>query len=285
MLETPHADSDDIRMMPNYFMAYTITNRDIENLTLNGGKIEQMAGWENGIDASKFVNAGRSLGSNEDIEGIYYASALYSGAEDSVLQAWYYNMADISNLFYIEAAREFFTRSSHIVAGLQLDRAVGDGRELLGKIDSFTWGASLQVNFKRLDLAATAAYNKEEGSGGAFGSLGGGPFFTSLEDQTMDAVGTKGRAWVAGLSHDFSGSGAEGLSVEAFYGSFKANKSALYDTTETDLTLTYEISDRLTVTAAYALIDDKTVSDNDYSQFRVVAKYGFFTAPQNRLNR
>ena len=32
-LDTPHADSDDIRMMPNYFEAYSITNTDIDNFT------------------------------------------------------------------------------------------------------------------------------------------------------------------------------------------------------------------------------------------------------------
>ncbi|BBG66387.1 hypothetical protein NNO_1684 [Hydrogenimonas sp.] len=274
MIDTPHADSDDIRMMPNYFTAYTVTNRDIEDVTLTAGKIEQMAGWENGVDASKFVNVGRSFGSAEDTDGIFFLSALYAGLEDSVLQAWYYDISDIARVLYIEAAHEFYTGPAHTVVGLQLDRAKGEGRELLGETDSLTWGLSIQVNFKKSGLGLIGAYNRENGEG-AFGSLGGGPFFTSLEDQTLDAVGAKGRAWIAGISYDFSNIGIEGLYAETVYGSFRADDAALYETGETDLSVSYNLSDRLSVTAAYAFIDDKTASNEDYSQFRLIANYNF----------
>ena len=63
ILDTPHADSDDIRMIPNYFEAYTVSNNDIEDLTLMAGFINRMAGWENGVDASKFVKISETLGS------------------------------------------------------------------------------------------------------------------------------------------------------------------------------------------------------------------------------
>jgi len=77
-LDTPHADSDDIRMIPNYFEAYTIKNTDIDDLTLSAGFIDKMAGWENGINSPKFVDVGETLGVNK-IDGIYYASASYEG--------------------------------------------------------------------------------------------------------------------------------------------------------------------------------------------------------------
>ncbi len=274
MLDTPHADSDDIRMMPNYFTAYTITNSDIESVTLTVGKIEQMAGWENGIDASRFVNVGRSFGAAEPNDGIYFASALYAGPEDRVIQAWYYDITDIADLFYIEAAHELYGRNTHTVIGLQLDRATGKGRKLLGETDSLTWGISAQVSFKEIGLVATGAYNRDSGSG-AFGSLGGGPFFTSLEDQTLDAVGAKGRAWIAGVSYDFSNSGVEGMESRLSFGSFKADESSLYETFETDIAIAYEISESLNITAAYAFVDDKTEDNEDYSQFRFIADYNF----------
>ncbi len=274
MIDTPHADSDDIRMMPNYFTAYTITNTDMQGVTLRAGKIEQMAGWENGIDASKFVNVGSSFGAAESNDGIYFASALYAGTEDSVIQAWYYDITDIADLFYLEAAYEFYTRNTHTVIGLQLDRATGKGRKLLGKTDSLTWGISAQVSFKKIGLGITGAYNRDSSSG-AFGSLGGGPFFTSLEDQTLDAVGAKGRAWIAGVSYDFSNRGVEGLESSLSFGSFKADESALYETFETDIGIAYEISNSMNFTAAYAFVDDRTANNEDYSQFRFIANYNF----------
>ncbi len=275
LIDTPHADSDDIRMMPNYFMAYTLTNTDIEALTLTAGKIGRMAGWENGGDASKFLNIGRAFGAAEETDGIYFASALYSGWDESVLQAWLYRISDIANLLYLEAARELYTEKSHTVIGIQYEKAAGSGRELLGTIDSSTWGVTAQMRLLQSGLLFTAAFNRASGAGGAFGSLGGGPFFTSLEDQTLDAIGTAGRAWIAGVSYDFSQFGIEGLEAGTAYGSFRADDSSVYNTAETDLTLTYELSDALSLTAACAFVNDKTLLDTDYTQFRFVANYNF----------
>lgn len=72
-VETPHANSDDNRMMPNYFEAYTISNTDIQDVILNAGFITEMAGAGNVIDTSKFVKMGETLGiQNEEIDGLYY---------------------------------------------------------------------------------------------------------------------------------------------------------------------------------------------------------------------
>ena len=275
MLDTPHADSDDIRMMPNYFMAYTLENRSVDGLTLSLGKIEQMAGWENGVDAPKFVNVALSYGSDKSNDGIYYASAIYEVGEEGVAQAWYYKISDIADLFYLEAATELFAAAAHTVVGIQFDRATGSGDKLLGEVDSSTWGVSLLTRFLDCGFSIYAAYNKDFGETGAFGSLGGGPFFTSLEDQTLDAIGTKGRAWSASAIYDFADLGFEGFNGSLSYGSFKANDSTLYDTTETDITLSYDLSDKLDVTLAYALIDDRTASNDDFAQVRFIARYNF----------
>jgi len=63
-LDTPHADSDDIRMIPNFFEAYTISNNDIKDLTLSAGYINRMAGWENAVNARKFIDVGETIASN-----------------------------------------------------------------------------------------------------------------------------------------------------------------------------------------------------------------------------
>ncbi|MCF6201961.1 MAG: OprD family porin [Hydrogenimonas sp.] len=275
MLDTPHADSDDIRMMPNYFMAYTLTDRSVERLTLAAGKIEQMAGWENGVDAKKFVNVALSYGAAKSSDGIYYASLLYEAGEESVVQAWYYKIRDIADLVYLEAATELYAQVAHTVAAIQFDRATGSGDKLIGNIDSSTWGVSLLTRFLDSGLSIYAAYNRENGETGAFGSLGGGPFFTSLEDQTLDAIGGKGRAWSATAIYDLTALGFEGLNASFSYGSFRADDSALYDTAETDITLSYDISERVDMTLACAIINDKTILNNDYIQIRLIAKYNF----------
>ena len=274
MIDTPHADSDDLRMMPNYFMAYMLTNRDIEGLTLTLGQIDQMAGWENGIDAKKFVSVEKVLGADEKTDGIWLASAAYEGFENLSLQAWYYRMSDIADVIYLEAGYELPTDIATFTFGAQYDTAKESGNELLGKIDSATWGVSVEAGFEN-GLTLLAAYNADDGDTGAFGSLGGGPFFTSLEDQTLDAVGQKGDAWIAGAGYDFSALGLEGLKVGAVYGAFEADKSEEYETDEIDIAAEYAIGVRLTATLAYAIVDDKTDANEDYDQFRVILNYNF----------
>jgi hypothetical protein len=274
MIDTPHADSDDIRMMPNYFMAYMLTNRDIEGLTLTLGQIDQMAGWENGIDAKKFVSVEKVLGADEKTAGIWLFSAAYEGFKNLSLQAWYYRMSDIADVIYLEAGYELPTDIATFTFGAQYDTAKESGDELLGEIDSATWGVSVEAGFEN-GLTLLAAYNADNGDTGAFGSLGGGPFFTSLEDQTLDAIGQKGDAWIAGAGYDFSARGLEGLKGGAVYGAFEADKSEAYETDEIDIAAEYAIGERLTATLAYAIVDDKTDANEDYDQFRVILNYNF----------
>ncbi|WP_456322871.1 OprD family outer membrane porin [Hydrogenimonas sp.] len=280
-VDTPHADSDDIRMMPNYFMAYLLTNTDIGGLTLTLGKIDQMAGWENGVNARKFVSVEKTLEANmekdfqgKSTNGIYLASAVYEGIENLSLQAWYYDIDDIADVVYLEAGYEIPTDFATLSFALQYDTASDRGDKLTGDIDSSTWGVSAEAGFEN-GLTLTAAYNSDNGDTGAFGSLGGGPFFTSLEDQTIDAIGQKGDAWIVGAGYDFAGLGLEGLNVGVVYGSFEADDIDAYEVTETDIAAEYALGERLTATLAYAIVDDKTNKNEDYDQLRFILSYNF----------
>ena len=204
ILDTPHADSDDIRMMPNYFETYTITNTDIDNLTLSAGFIDKMAGWENRVNSADFVDVGETLGVNK-IDGIYYAAASYEGIKDLSLSLWYYHYSDIADVVYAEAGYSYtFLQDTTFTLGLQYDGSHQTGEALLGKQDADTYGISIEGNFADIGVTVLAAYNQDNGDTGAMGlSLGGGAFFTSMEDQTLDALGTAGSAWIIGAAYDF----------------------------------------------------------------------------------
>jgi len=121
-----------------------------------------------------------------------------------------------------------------------------------------------------------AAYNRDNGETGAMGlSLGGGPFFTSMEDQTLDAIEAPGRAWLLGGGYHFSAIGIEGLNVGIAYGNFKAEDASQYESHELDAIIEYSFNDKLSLTAAFASVDFKTVKQKDYDQFRLIANYGF----------
>ena len=106
-------------------------------------------------------------------------------------------------------------------------------------------------------------------------SLGGGAFFTSMEDQTLDAIGSSGKAWMAGAGYHFEAIGIDGLIAAIAYGDFKADKSSLYESNEIDAIIDYTFSDKFSLTAAFASVNFKMSGTEDYKQFRVVSNYNF----------
>ncbi|SFV55175.1 hypothetical protein MNB_SV-10-294 [hydrothermal vent metagenome] len=252
LLDTPHADSDDIRMIPNYFEAYTLSNSDVEGLTLSAGLITKMAGWENGVDAQKFVNTGKTLESG-NTNGIFYASALYEGIKELFLSLWYYNYIDIADVLYAEAGYQIhFSKDTILTMGLQYDGSHQCGAALLGEQNADTYGISMEFAEEAVGLHILAAYNQDNGRTGANAlSLGGGPFFTSMENQTLDAVGSAGSAWMIGAGYHFEAIGIDGLVAGIAYGNFQAKDSRLYESHETDTVFEYAWSDKFRFIANY----------------------------------
>ncbi len=276
ILDTPHADSDDIRMMPNYFEAFTIANTDIDNLTLLAGMIDKMAGWENGINSPDFVDVGKTLGTHK-IDSIYYASASYEGIKNLSLSLWYYHYSDIANIIYAEAGYSYiFSENTIFTLGLQYDSSKQTGAVLLDKQESQTYGISIESEFTDLGLTLLAAYNQDNGKTGAMGlSLGGGTFFTSMEDQTLDALGTSGKAWIIGAGYNFEKTGIDDLTIGIAYGNFEADNASLYKSEEIDVVLEYNFDDKVSMTVAFSSIDHKVAAAEDYNQFRLIANYNF----------
>ena len=276
ILDTPHSDSDDIRLLPNYFEAYTLTNTDITELTLTTGLIRKMAGWENGVDNSEFVNIGETLGI-DSIDGLFYVAALYDGIKDLSLSLWYYHYADIANIIYAEAGyTAHASKYLDITFGLQYDASWDTGNALLDEQDARTFGMSVELVSENIGMHLLMAYNHDNGSTGASGlSLGGGALFTSMEDQTLDAMEQPGKAYVFGLGYHFKAIGIEGLNAGIAYGSFQADNAKLYDVKEVDAIVEYTFNESFSMVMAYADIDSKTDVLTDYSQVRVIANYSF----------
>ena len=281
ILDTPHADSDDIRMIPNYFEAYTVSNNDIEDLTLMVGFIHRMAGWENGVDASKFVKISETLGSPEKTDGVVYASASYEGFKELSLNLWYYNYIDIAEVLYAEAAYHLhISKNTVITMGLQYDGTKENGMARLGEQDANTFGISMEVANEKRGIHILLAYNRDNSTLGATGlSLGGGPFFTSMEDQTLDAIGSGGEAWMIAAGYHFEAIGIDGLHAGIAYGNFQSNQNNTYESKELDVLMDYTFNKDFSLTTAFASVDfEYGMDDNNnpltkYNQLRIILNY------------
>jgi hypothetical protein len=171
VLDTPFADTDDIAMIPNFFEGVVVTNKSLQDTTITLMHLRKWAGRDNQIPET-FMNINKSQGVS--IIGVSYALNEYSS-----LQAWHYDAPGLAGMTYLEAAYGSDRFNLAIQATKQSDKTV-DGSGLEGEV----WGA--MADYSSADFTFSTAYNSV--SGVVSNGFGGGPYFTSSEDHTLDGV-------------------------------------------------------------------------------------------------
>jgi hypothetical protein len=240
-LDTPHADTDDIRMVPNTFQGLLLSNNDIPGATLYFTHLDKWAG----VDAD-IPERFREINSDDGISAI---GALYEGIEQFALQGWYYQGSDFAKLLYLEAMYE----SDSFNVGLQFGSQSDDSGDGSGP-DGDVWGAT--GSYTLSDFTLTAAYN--EVSGTVTNGFGGGPYFTSADDHTIDGVEDQ-EATAFGVEYG----GVEALTVGVLHVDFDQGAN------ETDYYAVYDLSDQLGLELIYTDMHE----DGDF--VRLMANYGF----------
>lgn len=275
-LETPHIDGDDIRMLPNLYRAWTWRMAAGEKNHYSAGLVDRMAGWENGVDASRFVTLSDALGLSESTRGAFWVSAEQN--EDgwqAGLWAYRFDEVALINLLQLSFEPEKTGLKDWTVA-LQVDHAKDIGKGLLGEYSSNTVGVYLEYEGIYPGLEFTVAYNASHGAGGAFPSLGGGPYFTSLEDQTLDAIGAPGSAIMINLMRSWLLDHQRRLDLGVSGGQFRSTQNGIYATDEIDLQLAFSWGKALKLNTALALIkDQETAVESSTLQIRVLLSYAY----------
>lgn len=266
ILETPLADSDDIRMIPNRFEAY-VASYEMESLNFIAGKIEKWQGYDAGLE-DKWQKTGE--------HGTYFGGINFSN-DNIKANAWYYNIKDMINAYYID------TTLSKDIGDVSLSGSLQYIRENeLNKsgIANSIYGALAEVS--AYGLTINMAYNKAQRKKDkeSFSGFGGGILFTNMDTMILDEIAKdrEARALVSGLSYAFS----DEFSLSYAYGDFKGkadsndNKAhiiehnivAEYNFAKSDLslrTIYTKQKDRL----------DSGNSDTNWNRFELMASYKF----------
>lgn len=261
-IETPYADSDDIRMVPNSFEGAWGNLNIGEHWQIQAYALRRWAGVDSGDDPNKFkafVDGGY---------GVSGGSLTYNIDDDNDLSLWYYNVAKESDIVYAEGAGHlYFSEQFHMEWGIQGMHI----RELSGSgVAGDVAGGMLIADFDTIYVGS--AYNHVFTQNNAIISdgFGGGPYYTSLDEQTIGAVselapGKDLKVFRIALGLDLTALGVNGLNLEFVHGHFLVEKSPA-EVEESDVMLTYTITDRWYLESIYSNVNminvDYTDPDN-----------------------
>jgi imipenem/basic amino acid-specific outer membrane pore len=288
LIDTPFADTDDIRMHPNTFEAAIASYTGFEGTTFVGGVVTRFAGYDSGDDISKF----KKLAGDES-NGAVVLGVVNESIENLAVQAWYYNIDKLAEAFYTDVT---YTIPFSETMGLELagqyvyfdesNNAVDTTTGLYNipsNIDGSVYGVSTAFNISGVTLGA--AYNKASNNNGkvVVNGFGGGPYMTSMEEMTIDGFEDV-KAYQLSAELDMANAGIEGLTFTTLYGDFKSTPADMH-IKEIDLIAAYEIKEGLVAEVSYAMVNDKndntlddgtgTLYDGGYDRFLARISYNF----------
>jgi len=265
VLDTPLADSDDIRMVSNSFDAY-IATYDFDNFSFMAGNIQKWQGFDAGLDDG-WIDAGED-GTN--FGGVSYDNEMIE------FSLWYYNITKGTNAFYSDVGLNYdFNKNFSIHGGVQY---LNESELNNSGYEAEIYGG--MVEFVAYDLGFNFAYNRanKKTDKQSFSGTGGGTIFTSMDTMIIDEI-TQDRdvsAMVGGLSY-----GIGDLNMLYAYGDFVGDKNSAGDKAhiaEQDIGFEYNVNDGFIVAAIYVIQEDKESSqdsEDDWNRMQIMVNYNF----------
>lgn len=266
LIDTPLADSDDIRMTPNTFEAYvaSYTLKDL-GVTFSGAHVKNWQGFDAGYE-----NVTNSRWADTGANGTWMGAATYAS---DALEAglWYYDVTKAAKAVYADATGNM--KMNDDVAfklGVQyLSETETDASSIEGSIagimaEASLFGATAMLGYDRVSVADGKQI---------FQGFGGGSSYTNMQTMTAGALhdGTygDGSSVIASLGYDLAGA-----NIFVAYGDYKADAigaGAKAHVSETDFGVEYAYSKAIALAIYYVIGEDKessaeTAFDDDHVQ-------------------
>ncbi len=267
---SPHMGPDDLRLLPNIFEAYLVDYHINDEFYMGAGFIRTAKGWENNGNAAEFVNIGEAYGGTGSQAWLGWGKYQQGHINASV---WYYYIKDVQQIFFMDIVyQNSLNEVFAYTFGGQFDLGRSVGSESIGLVDANTLGVFASLS--AYGVTFTTAYNKNFGQSAAINSVGGGPFFTSMEEMTIDAVDAGKNAQALLFNLEYQPHFLESMSIGIAAGDFQAEKAADFHTQEFNTYLSYQYQQMITVDIMYAYIKNLT-SELKTDQLRVILGYQF----------
>ena len=266
VIDTPLADSDDIRMIYNTFEAYIATYA-LSNFNFTAGKLQKWQGFDAGLD-----NGWQKTGEN----GTYFGGVTFT-SDIIDANAWYYNITELTNAYYTDATLKYeLKKDISLAVSLQYLRE----SELKNSATQATiYGANTEIS--AYGFTFNTAYNKSKkmAAKDSFSGFGGGTLFTNMDTMILNefTADREARAIVSGISYQVND-----FKLSYAYGDFKGKADSLGDKAhviEYDFGVEYNfVENGITLKTIYVVSQDKENSiktDVDWNRFEIMASYSF----------
>jgi hypothetical protein len=277
LLDTPLADSDDVRMIPNSFEAYMATY-ELDDFTFTLGNIQRWQGVDAGLgfddNGDEYDNDWRDLGDG----GIWLGGVEYDD-EKYAFSGWYYDSPkkdDETRIIYLDAGLNYeFKKDITFHTAIQY---LNENEDKGSGIEADIYGAMAELVVYGLGI--NIAYNESDGEKGkrSYSGVGGGTMFTSMDTMIIDEIteDRDAKAIVGGLVYDIGD-----LSLLYAYGDFKGDSNSAgvkAHIVEQDIGFEYSVTDAFSVAGIYVIEQDRQSSsktENDWDRFQLMAKFDF----------
>ncbi len=281
-VDTPYANSDDIRMAPNTFEGVWANVEYTSQLKTQFTYFNKWAGYDSqSEDDLASQNEFKHL-VGDDKFGMLGASLTYEYSENSEASFWYNHIDGMAAISYAEVVGVYLidAENLHMNYGVQLSNISElDDSNVDGKV----FGAMGIINYGGAFLGA--AYNASYSDEGKYvtNGFGGGPYYTSLDEATISVISevaaTSGKpasdndaqAYRVGAGYEFEKLGADGLVLELVYGKLYNDNG---DIKEKDAILTYEMGERWYAEAIYTNYES-SCDNNTFDRALVRVDYSF----------
>lgn len=279
IVDTPLADSDDIRMIPNTFEAY-IASYEVNGFSLIAGQLERWQGADAGLEGA-WTDAGE--------DGVHFGGVAYSHEYVDV-SAWYYGISKASDADLLAGTADNNANKSiyvDAIAHLAVNDDIGFdfGAQYLkqseddnSNVESKIYGAIVEASI--YDLGLSIGYNKssKQDNKGSFSGYGGGTLFTNMDTMILDEItfDRDASAIVGSISYSIAD-----FSMFYAYGDFDGENDstgAKEHIVEQNIGVEYTPNDDILISAIYVKDKNKEYSnipDFNTDNFRLFASYNF----------
>lgn len=267
-VDVPYADTDDIRMSQNSFEGVLTTLHYNDRWSSRLLYLQRWAGFDSS-DEKASQNEFKKL--VEGGKGMFGASLSYEYAEDSEVSLWYHRIDKTADILYGEISGVYgVDESLHFDYALQAAHIMQ--KEASG-VNGDVYGASIIGHYDTFFVGAAANFALVDEKNSLTDGFGGGPYFTSLDEET-----------IASVSEEYPGEDIDmyrlsvGYDKKRWYSSFEYAYGYIDCKSDTiqehDLLYSFDLDEKWEADAVGAYIKMEK-SDTSYNRVVVRIDYNF----------